>query len=75
MAVKTRKVRRMPGDSRCPVCRHYVPNSDLVEIIRSDKKKGKVVCTDCGINHLRLINGDLKPTKGPVQIPGQQSLI
>lgn len=65
----------MPGESLCPVCRHYVPNKDLVEIVRSGNKKGKVVCTSCGIDHLRMVNGDLKPTKGPVQIPGQQTLI
>lgn len=65
----------MPGETVCPVCKSLTNNKDLVEIVRSGNKKGKVVCTSCGIDHLRMVNGDLKPTKGPVQIPGQQTLI
>lgn len=57
------------------MCKALTNNRDLVEIVRPDKKKGKVVCTSCGVNHLRTVYGDLKPIKGPVQIPGQQSLI
>ena len=75
MATRTRRVRRGPGETVCPSCKGLTNNSDLVEIIRSNKRKGKVVCTGCGIKYLQTVNGDLKPTKGPVQIPGQQTLI
>lgn len=75
MATRTRQVRRGPGETVCPSCKGLTNNSDLVEIIRSDKRKGKVVCTSCGIQYLRTVNGDLKTHKGPVQIPDQQTLI
>lgn len=67
-------MRRGPGETRCPRCRHIVLNSELCEIIRADHKKGKVVCLACGVEYLRLTDPDMRSKPGQPEIEGQQSI-
>lgn len=66
--------RLAPGAFKCPSCRHIFDNKDAVECIRPDRKKGKVVCWECGIAWLKNHERIPKSTTGPVQSKGQQSL-
>lgn len=75
MPARLQRVRTGPGETVCPTCRHLTANADLVEIVHFGKKKGKRVCTGCGLAYLRARNTDLRPHKGPVQTDRQQSII
>ena len=71
---RLRKTRMAPGAFRCPSCRHYVPVEETVECIRADRKRGKIVCMDCGVSWLKNHETLPRDHKGPVQSKGQQSL-
>lgn len=70
----TRQPRLAPGSTKCPRCRHIVANADIVEIVQDGNKKGKRVCTSCGIEYLKTTGFKASPAKGPVQSKGQTQL-